>query len=366
MFQVRAEPAFDFQSAEYCELFARSKATAFQHPLWLHQVYSRLAPPAGAKAAVIVVRAANDGQLVAVLPLIHHRQYGLRVVEFADFKVGDYASPVCDPSIGKACAQSPTLFPTIREALKSFDVLRLRKLRADPHCFRFLFGSAPVSPMSLCRHAVDLYEPVADWRRHNIDKTTLKELDQKGRQLRRKGEVRLEPVTNLERIRDSFAVMRQFRDPRFRDREGDDLVQDQVTYDFYLDIALQGKGGLSRTYALLVDERPVAVCFGLVHDRAFLMLLMGFDRDSYKNQSVGLLLIDEVVGNCIRRGDRVFDLTIGNETYKTKFGTVAEPVYEIWIPGNAMGSVAIAARGHLPRAKAMARSIPRLSIWRGA
>ncbi|TIR63470.1 MAG: cellulose biosynthesis protein CelD, partial [Mesorhizobium sp.] len=41
MFEVTAEDAFDFRSTEYAELFASSAATAFQHPIWLAQLYER-------------------------------------------------------------------------------------------------------------------------------------------------------------------------------------------------------------------------------------------------------------------------------------------------------------------------------------
>ena len=46
-FDIVVEQSFDFLSPEYAELFDRSAATAFQHPIWLHSLYTRLAPEAG-------------------------------------------------------------------------------------------------------------------------------------------------------------------------------------------------------------------------------------------------------------------------------------------------------------------------------
>ena len=63
VFDVGIDNAFDFLSEEYVALFADSAATAFQHPLWLDGIYSRLAPAAAAKRLVIVLRYRATGAL---------------------------------------------------------------------------------------------------------------------------------------------------------------------------------------------------------------------------------------------------------------------------------------------------------------
>ena len=55
MFDVLIEPLFSFVSGEYAELFAASRATAFQHPKWLDAVYRKLLPGKGT-ALIITVR----------------------------------------------------------------------------------------------------------------------------------------------------------------------------------------------------------------------------------------------------------------------------------------------------------------------
>ena len=87
MFLVQAEHSFDFLSAEYAELFSRSHATAFQSPLWLDRLYTRLVPHVGAQPLIVTVRARADGRLVMVLPLLRQRRGAMRVVEFADLRV---------------------------------------------------------------------------------------------------------------------------------------------------------------------------------------------------------------------------------------------------------------------------------------
>src|SRR5918911_1939927 len=98
-FDIAIEPSFDFLSPEYAELFDRSAATAFQHPVWLHSLYTRLAPATGATALVVVVRRRASGALAMVLPLLRIRRGPIRTIEFADLRVSDYLAPVCSPEV---------------------------------------------------------------------------------------------------------------------------------------------------------------------------------------------------------------------------------------------------------------------------
>src|SRR5262245_179752 len=94
VFVVAVEPEFDFQSPEYRDLFTHSRATAFQHPVWLDTLYRRLLPAVQAEPLIVVVRYAADGGLALVLPLVRRRYGTLRTIEFADLGVSDYACPI--------------------------------------------------------------------------------------------------------------------------------------------------------------------------------------------------------------------------------------------------------------------------------
>ena len=79
--------------------------------------------------------------------------------------------------------------------------------------------------------------------------------------------------------------------------------------------------GLTRTYGLWLDGAPIAGGFGLAHRGAFLLVLTGSDLAVYKNLCLGLLAMEDILRDCMGRGDAVFDLTIGDEAYKRQFGT---------------------------------------------
>src|SRR3954449_3674217 len=127
-FDIAIEQGFDFLSPDYAELFDNSAATAFQHPLWLDTLYTRLASHVGATPLVVVVRHRATGALAMVLPLVRVRRGPIRTVEFADLRVSDYLAPVCTAEVFSALLQDNDACREIRRLIGPFDLLRMSKL----------------------------------------------------------------------------------------------------------------------------------------------------------------------------------------------------------------------------------------------
>jgi CelD/BcsL family acetyltransferase involved in cellulose biosynthesis len=131
VFEISIEKTFDFLSDEYAALFASSSATPFQRPLWLDRLYRRLAPRLDVDPIVIAARWSSTGRLAMILPLVRRRHGALRVIEFADLQVSDYASPVCEDAVFAQLVASRKACEDIRRALKPFDLLRIPESRRE-------------------------------------------------------------------------------------------------------------------------------------------------------------------------------------------------------------------------------------------
>ena len=338
MFEIILESSYNFLSAEYVELFAGSRATAFQHPLWLDRLYGKLAPRLNAEPLVIVARWRHSGRLAMLLPLLRRRHGAVRVIEFADLQVSDYAAPVCDDITFAQIASDREARERIRAHLKPYDVLRIQKIGQNAPPLEQLFGVDRRTFMGMSAHAVQLSDPFPLWQAENVAPSYRKELEKKRRQLNRKGAVRFECSRDPELIKSTFYSMREYRKDRF---QGRDLLQQPLYFDFYLDLALQGgESGLSRTYTLSVDGQPIGGIWGLCHQNQFLVLLGGFDLATYKNQSIGALAFTDVARDCIEKGDLLLDFTIGDESYKRLFGARPSSMWMISAAGTPLGAVA--------------------------
>jgi len=338
VFDVASENSFDFLSDEYRALFEDSRATAFQHPLWLDRLYRRLAPHLDVEPLVISVRWSDNGRLAMILPLIRRRYGVMKVIEFADLKVCDYASPICDDATFALILRNETACDQIRKALQPHDLLRIQKLREETLPVDRLLGTASRSSMNMNAHSVPLYGPFAKWRADNMDPLYRKELDKKGRRIRRKGDLRFEVCRDPELIKATFHSMREYRKRRFQDCADPDLVQSSLYFEFYLELAIAGaNAGLCRTYTLSLDGRPISCVWGLKHRSQFLTVLGGFDLANYKNYSIGALVFEGIAGDCIEKGETVLDFTIGNESYKRLFGAQPTGMWMISRSGSSLG-----------------------------
>ncbi len=339
-FTVAATSRFDFLSEEYANLFAESSATAFQHPMWLDAIYHKLVPQLKVDPLIVTVRDAASGRLVMVLPLMRRRYCGLRTIEFADLGVSDYVAPVASDAAIEMIAADPSVCERINAALKPFDMLRIRKLRLPSTAVQRVFGAAGCSEMSMGAYAVPLSSDAAAWRSSHLSASYCKELDKKSRQLHRKGQVAFHRSTDVATIEATLLKMREYRRQRF---ETGDLLQDQIYFDFYLDIAIRARSMLSRLYSVMMDGVPIAGAMCLSHKGSLLIILTGFDHNTYRSQSLGSLTFDMVAKHAISVGHRELDFTIGDEPYKTQFGAKRTPIYQILRSGSISGAIAGAA-----------------------
>jgi CelD/BcsL family acetyltransferase involved in cellulose biosynthesis len=355
VFEIGLEHPFNFLSDEYAQLFASARATAFQHPVWLDRIYRDLAPRLNAEPVVVTVRWRHTGRLAMLLPLLRRRHGMLRVIEFADLQVSDYAAPVADDHTFARLAADRPAREKIRALLKPYDLIRIQKLADEAMPLEQLFGVSRRTPMAMSAHAVSLEPPYPQWEAQSISASYRKELDKKRRQLDRKGAVRFECSQTPEQVTSTFEAMRAYRRERF---DSGDLLQQPLYFDFYRDIALQeSDAGLCRTYTLSIDGRPIGGVWGLVHQGRFLVLLCGFDLATYKNQSIGALTFTDVARDCIERRDTVLDFTIGDESYKRLFGAQPSTLWMISAAGTPLGTLANVVADNVPWAVKVAKEV---------
>jgi CelD/BcsL family acetyltransferase involved in cellulose biosynthesis len=356
MFEASIQNSFDFLSAEYAAFFAGSAATAFQHPRWLASLYGKLLAPNSAEPLIVVVRSRADKRLAMVLPLVRRRYAFLRLVEFADLRVTDYVSPVADARTFASILADKACVEQIRRLVRPYDLLRIGKLAQRSLEFEKLFG-IPRESMGMNAYATPLGNSYTEWREQRLQRSYCKELDKKSRQLHRKGDVRFECARDPAAIRAVFAAMKIYRGLRFGGpEEGGDLLQAPAYFDFYQGMALDGRDDATRTYGLWLDDRVIAGVLGLAHKgTSFLVIMGGFDFENFKNQSIGSLMFEQVARDCIERGERYLDFTIGDEPYKMTFGAEPSPMSRIMRTGSAKGYAANLLAESMPSARAFAR-----------
>lgn len=338
---ARVEPEFDFASAEYRQLHPRARATAFQAPSWLSGIERSIAPKKDAEPFTVTVRDRNE-RLLLVLPLVRTQRRGARRIEFADLGVSDYNVAVYDPLHAPALLADPTLHVRIGKLLANCDVVSLEKLASDDAVLAALFPLGRRAPMRLSAYPTRLAGTWMEWRASHLSKRLRSDLDRKRRSLARIDRLSFDVVQSAQEVQRAFDALRRFRAARFERIGAADLLQDPAYFEFYVGQALAGlTNGVARTYCLSVGGAPVAVMFGLVHERTFSLLLLGFDQETYPRPSLGLLIVEDGIRHSMAEGLTTFDFTIGDHPYKTEFGADVAPLFEAHWPRSALGWVSV-------------------------
>lgn len=356
-FDIAIEQAFDFLSPEYIELFDDSAATAFQHPIWLHTLYTGLAAQAGATPLVVTVRYRTTGNLAMVLPLLRVRRGPIRTVEFADLRVSDYLAPVCSPKAFSQLLEDADACAEVRRLIRPFDLLRMTKLPDGRLPIESLLAAPRRVSMDTNAYATVLLAPFEQWRASAIDRSYQKELAKKYRQLQKKGALGFSCCNDSASVLEALDVMRKFRGPRFHAQGDGDLLQRPEYYGFYSDVAVRGLGSFVRLYAMKMDGDVIAAVLGLCHQGSFLVIMSAFDIAGYKSQSIGALMFEQVAKDCIARGDQLLDFTIGDEPYKKLFGAQASPMWTVTQAGSTAGAMSLFALTRAPWLKLVAKRL---------
>jgi CelD/BcsL family acetyltransferase involved in cellulose biosynthesis len=358
-FTVQREDDFDFLSSEYDDLYALSDATPFQHGVWLDRLYNVLAPAREAEKVVVTVRR-GGGDLVLVLPFVRRRLGPIRIVEYADLGVADYAAPVLDRTA--QLDADPSIARQVRGALGRFDLLRIERVADSPDAVAALVAGATRARHLYDTHLITLASSVEEWR-GGLDAGFVRHLDRKHKRLRPKGEERLLEITDVTAVDDLMRRMQEFRAARFAERRGIDLVQDPDCFEFYCAVARDSvKTGAPGTLAVLeVGGEPVAIAFDLIAPDRDLFLLVGYDMQRLRNYSLGLLMVEGLAKDAIGRGQHFFDLTVGDESYKADFGARPRPLYEVRVIATLRGRAYVLGRTAYLRARREAKKT--LEAW---
>lgn len=355
MFLAERCDGFDFMSTEYRDLYARSEATLFQHPAWLHHLYASLVPRVGAVPVVVTIR--EDDRLVGVLPMIRRQRGLVRQVEFADLGVSDYAAPVLDREAAGAFVGDAAVRRAVRGAVGRVDLVRVDKIPAGLGQVAALVGARDLARQPYDGYSIPLPVSFEAWRKER-DPEFVQHLDRKRKRIGRKNRVlQLRELADVDEVDAAFALMRGFRRSRFADRRAVDLLQDPDYFEFYREVAHDGvlHGGPGSTTVLTIDGETVAVSFGLSDLERDLFVLVGYDVDRYRNYSLGLVIVEELIAVSIRNGRRFHDLTIGHGDYKAAFGAVATPLHSARLSMTPLGWAAKVAADQNAAARRLAK-----------
>lgn len=334
----RSDIAIDFVR-DWREAASRLNAgrrTAFQHGYWLgawYQAFDDVAP------LIAVVSDAATGKDIAMVPMISHVRRGIRIVEFADLGVSDNNAPILagDTALDAAAARAigRALVAALRTLPDGFDLLRLRKMPAEvggkPNP---LVSMGRIGSSSLNGNLVLIGDDYADYQA-SIKRM---QMPRSWRVFSRHDGARFEIATDVARAHELMDVMDVQQQARMRELGSPFVLNDAAHARFYREVACQGiADGYAVVSALVCEEGIVGTSFGVRQGATYYLLRISHAGESWSSCSPGRLIIERTMAALHAKGVRRFDLSIGNQDYKRRFGAVRVPLTDV--------SVALSWRG---------------------
>lgn len=327
---------FDFLSGEYRALYERCGATAFQAPLWMHLLHTRLGAALGAEQRTVAVRDGIDGRLLAVFPLVLQRSAGVAIAQFADFGLCDYNGPVADRDMLERLAGDDAFRLSLREALDGADLVLFRKIRSDAFDLARLFETSRVSVGENASYQCDVGTDFDHWRSKILRKKFTKELGRLQRQTERDfGSYEHRLASSAREIGEALEFLRATQGERQRDS----ILHKSPYYDFYRDFAIAGaEDGSALTYVSYLAGKPVAALFGPAGNGYFHAVLIGVDTQEHARLSPGTQLIYRIIEQRMAQGHTCFDMGLGDPGYKTHFRPEVTPMRNVSMSLSARGA----------------------------
>lgn len=307
--------------------------TAFQHGDWLgpwYEAFHDLAP------LIAVVSDAATGKDIAVVPMVSHFRRGIRIVEFADLGVSDNNAPILtlDAELD-ADAINKALVDALRALPDGFDLLRLKKMPAHvggkPNP---LVSLGRIGSSSLNGNLVLMGDSYEDYQ------ASIKRMQMPRcwRVFTRHAGARFEIAKDVARAHAFLDVMDLQQQARMSKLGSRFVLNDEMHARFYREVARQGiADGYAVISALVCDEAVVATAFGVRYGATYFLLRISHAGDSWSSCSPGLLVAERTMAALHAEGVRRFDLSIGNQDYKRRFGAEKVPLTDV--------SVALSWRG---------------------
>jgi CelD/BcsL family acetyltransferase involved in cellulose biosynthesis len=341
--------------------------TSFQDRQWFdawYRAFDKVSP-----LIAIVTDAATHAE-VALVPLIHHVQGGIRRVEFADLELTDYNAPLlgigAPTDAASARAVCRALVAALRKLPEGADLLRMKKMPAGiggrPNPFIAL---GRIGSCSLNGNLIEVGDDF-DAYRSSIKKM---QLPRSWRVFNRHPGAGFEIVDDVGEALRLIEVMDAQQQARMRVLDVEFNLNHGPSAKFYRDLVTRGlKTGYAVVSVLKCSEGVVATVLGIRHGRNFVFLRISNAGRRWSHCSPSRLIVERTMTALHQDGVREFDLSVGNYAFKRRFGSTPLPLTDAsvalgWrgIPYRLRDLTAQRLRRHPWLAARISRALGRLS-----
>jgi CelD/BcsL family acetyltransferase involved in cellulose biosynthesis len=302
--------------------------TAFQHKEWLDAWYGAFN---SVSPLIAIISDAETNREVALVPLIHRVQRGVRIVEFADLGLTDYNAPILGVRAPGDAVGARVLCRALVAALRGLpegvDLVRMQKMPANidgkPNP---LVSLGRMGSCSLNGNLIEIGEDF-DVYRASIKRM---QLPRSWRVFNRCPGAEFRIVTDVDEALTLLDAMDAQQQARMQGLGLEFNLNDETRARFYRDLVSRGAGeGYVIVSALTCGEEIVATALGIRQGTGVVFLRISNAGKRWSHCSPSRLIIERTMAALHKDGVRQFDLSVGNYAFKRRFGAAQLPLTDV-------------------------------------
>lgn len=298
--------------------YGSRRPSVFQSTRWLTAWYEAFARQTDIEPLLLTVRNLQTGLVALRLPLLKRTVKGVCIVEFADLEVTPYNAPLLGPAAPRESEEVAAMWRDLRSALRRWDVdlVRLHKMPVDMSGISNpLVSSETALASTLNGYVVTVGDDIEAYRssiRHM-------QLARSWRVFMRHPDAAFRIITDEEEALRVLGLMDEQQAKR--NQSLGKPVMNATRLAFYRNLVASGiNDGYVVMSALTSGDDVVAISIGIRQRAYYVVLRISHAGERWLNCSPGRLILDQTIAALHKEGVRQFDLGLGNDELKRRFG----------------------------------------------
>ena len=307
----------------WLEFQARNSCYLFQTYQWLKYWFTTVGEPSlSIKLFVIIVTEGNN--VVAIFPFGIRTSCSIKILEFIGGGQCDYNEPLISHNVSEV--EYVGIWKQVLDKVKANDVYEFQRIpyRRDK-CF--LSNLINVEKIGIS-YSLE-FSKETDISSY-ISKRLLKDNARMVRRLSEKGDLKYVIVNNEQQFSSIVDVCINQKMDRYNTTGARNIFLDENIMNFYKKLfeGIECNGDVCvHLSALMLDDEVLATHLGAIYGDKFYYLIPTFSSGKYDKYSPGRLLLEYLVSWSINNNLKVFDFTVGAESYKNKWCNQEMPIY---------------------------------------
>lgn len=314
-----------------------SLCSPFQSFIWLEHWQKSVGDPLlKISPCIVVIRDNKD--VIALLPLGKRKSFGIEVLEWLGGNNTDYMCPLISKKNNLFISEFINIWDEVLEKLKPVDLVFLSKQFDLKE--RNPFVSRLKNKVVMNSHSSLLTEDWESFSTESLSKKVLSDSRRQRRRLSELGKLSFNIADDKDDIRKITKIMLKQKSRRYTETGSWDMLSIGSYRDFYLNLKKNlGELGNVHVSYLSLDNKILATHWGLVSSDRFYYLMPTHEGEGWDKFSPGKLLLEHLIKWSIDNNLKIFDLTVGDESYKKKWSNTVSPIYEHVNPYSLAGKI---------------------------